>query len=152
MSGKLGLTEKAGSILNTINAVITDITGFATVAGQKLMAASFPVVIASDQSAINVTASSPVTAAGGGTVTLVNANTEYSIALPATCLYLEFQARTPADVRWAFETGKVAGSVEVYRTLKAGNNYFSPNLSLAGATLYLASGVAGTVVEVLAWS
>ena len=46
-----GLTR---TVQTSTNAVITDITGFATVAGQELMADSFPVVIASDQSPIDV--------------------------------------------------------------------------------------------------
>lgn len=121
-------------------------------AGQAVMASSLSVVIASDQTTIPVTPTSPITAENGATVTLVNANTEYSVALPATCQFLEFQARTAVAVRWAFVTGKVAGSVEVYRTLKASNYYYSPDITLAGATLYLASSVAGTVVEVLPWS
>jgi hypothetical protein len=53
-------------------------------------------------------------------VTLTNANTEYSQALPANCRKFEFQARTEATVRLAFVTGKVAASTAPYMTLKAG--------------------------------
>lgn len=47
MGGALDLVRQ--SIRATINAVITDITGFAGVAGRKTMANSFPVVISSEQ-------------------------------------------------------------------------------------------------------
>ena len=99
-----------------------------------------------------VTTNSPITTATPYSVTLTVADTEYSQALPANTRYFEFQARTAADVRWAFVTGKVAGPVEPYRTLKSGNNYYSPDVDLTGITLYLGSAVALTVVELLVWS
>lgn len=81
------------------------------------------------------------------------ADTEYSQALPAHCRSFEFQARTEAIVRFAFVTGKVAGSVAPYVTLKAGDFYFSPpyNLGAAPTIVYFASPTAGTVVELIAW-
>jgi hypothetical protein len=42
-------------------------------------------------------------------LTLTLADTEYSQAFPVNCRFIEFQARTMADVRFAFTTGKVAG-------------------------------------------
>lgn len=86
-------------------------------------------------------------------VTLTLANTEYSQALPNGCRAFEFQCRTLVDVRWAFVTGKVAGSTDPYRTLKAGAAYHSFDLYQAtGSTLYFASSTAGSVVELLAWT
>jgi hypothetical protein len=87
-------------------------------------------------------------------LTLTDADTEYSQALPANCRGFEFQARTEAAVRFAFVTGKVAGPTAPYMTLKAGDYYSSPplNQGASPSTLYLASATAGTVVEILAWT
>ncbi len=85
-------------------------------------------------------------------ITLTNANTEYSQALPANCRAFQFQCRTAYDVRYAFVTGKVATPTEPYFTLKAGAIYFKENVKLASVTLYLASATAGVVVEIEAWS
>ena len=86
-------------------------------------------------------------------VTLTLANTEYSQALPANCRGFEFQARTEAEIRFAFTTGRVAGPVAPYLTLKAGDYYFSGPIAQEDvpSTIYLASAVAGTVVELIAW-
>lgn len=87
-------------------------------------------------------------------VTLTAANTEYSQALPANCRGFEFQARTAFDIRFAFVTGKVAAPTAPYMTLKSGSSYSSYPVAQAASpsTLYLASGTAGIVVEILAWS
>lgn len=85
-------------------------------------------------------------------VTLTNANTEYSQALPANCKRFAFQCRTAADVRYAFATGKVAGSTDPYGTLSAGDSYDSGSVCATGVTLYLASGTAGVVVELEVWT
>lgn len=148
MSGKEGLGRRAAGL---VSSVITDITGFASVAGQALMAASFPVVIASDQSAIDVTPPE-IDATTPYTLTCVVADTEYSQALPANTRYFEFQCRGNSVIRWAFVTGKVAGPADPYRTLKVGDSYFSPaGMNLTGVTLYVASPDAGAIVELLTW-
>ena len=87
-------------------------------------------------------------------VTLTVASTEYSQALLSHCRYFEFQCRTEADVRFAFETGKVATPTAPYLTLKAGDYYYSPVVSMGAlpSTLYLASATAGVVVEIIAWT
>lgn len=87
-------------------------------------------------------------------VTLTNANTEYSQALPANCRAFEFQAQTDVAIRYAFVTGKVAAPTAPYMTLKAGHYYFSPplNQGVSPSTLYLASATAGTIVCILAWT
>ena len=86
------------------------------------------------------------------TVTLTNANTEYSQVLPDNTKKIEFQARGSADVRWALVTGKVAGPTAHYSTLKADGDYAQDFLDLVNKTLYFASSTAGTVVEGIAWS
>lgn len=87
-------------------------------------------------------------------LTLTDANTEYSQALPANCRGFEFQARTEALLRFAFVTGKVATPTAPWLTLKAGDAYSSPQINQAASpsTLYLASPTAGTIVEILAWT
>ena len=84
---------------------------------------------------------------------LTSANTEYSQALPEDTKWFEFQCRTAADVRFAFVTGLVAGSTEPYITLKSGQSYDSGELYTASKpTLFCASGSAGVVVEIIAWT
>ena len=120
------------------------------IAGQKVMTLSVPVVIASDQT--------PVQVDGGATTvtlyakTLTNANTEYSQALPATCRRVALKCRTAYDIRLAFVTGKVATPTDPYLTINTGTAYDSGPIKLASGTVYLASAQAGVVVEIEAWS
>jgi len=86
------------------------------------------------------------------TVTLTNADTEYSQALPAGTKALEFWARESVDIRFAFTSGKVATPTEPYFTLRSGGVYYKENINLTGKTLYLACGEAGKHVEILAWT
>jgi len=163
--------------------------------GQTTMAASLPVVVASDQSDLEVVGAAAEDAAASGNpvlvggrydaaarsldngdvgavavdiagrvvlsepttvteynITLVNINTEYSQVLPAKCRAFSFRCRTAHDVRFAFTTGKVAGPVAPYQTLKANGEYWKDNIHPATLTLYLASATAGVVVEIEAWS
>ena len=86
-------------------------------------------------------------------ITMTLANTEYSQALPANTKILEFRCRaTGYDVRFAYVTGKVATSVDPYRTLSAGQTKTIDNLNLAATVLYVACGTAGQEIEVEAWS
>jgi len=80
-------------------------------------------------------------------VTLTLANTEYSQALPANTREFRFRCRTLYDVRFAYVTGKVAGSTAPYLTLPAGMDYFSDYNNLSSQTLYFASSTAAVVVE-----
>lgn len=80
-------------------------------------------------------------------------NTQYSQVLPATTRHFSMQPRQNRTVRFAFVTGKVAGSVEPFATMKNGAPYTSPPLNLTGAlTVYVASGIPNTDVEIIAWS
>lgn len=128
------------------------------------MASSTPVVVASDQSAIPVeqgalqagtdivTVEGSVTTVTLYNLTLTSANTQYSQALPATCRRFSFRCREEADVRWAMETGKVATPTAPYSTLPGGAVFDSGSVLMTGETLYVASPVAGVVVEIDAWS
>jgi hypothetical protein len=84
-------------------------------------------------------------------VNLVSADTEYSQALPANCRAVAFRCRTAYDVRFAWETGRVATPTPPYQTLKANAEYWKENIYSSG-TLYFASSQAGVVVEMEAWS
>ena len=163
-----GATE---ATLAAINAVLNAIDiGIPASVGQAAMAASMPVVIASDQSDVPITLDSEAVVLGAGTanvgkvdvptatptvynVTLTSADTEYSQAMPANCRRIEFQCRTENTMRFAFVTGKVATPTAPYMTLKAGDYYESGMIYQAAApsTLYLASPTAGVIAEVIAW-
>lgn len=80
-------------------------------------------------------------------VVLTNANTEYSHALPNNMQQIRFRARTGVDVRYAWESGKVATLVAPYSTLPAGMGFSGDALSFTGKTLYFATSISSTIVE-----
>ena len=84
-------------------------------------------------------------------LTLTNADQEYTYTLPANCAGYSLQCRTGVDIRIGTVTGKVAGPTDPYLTLKAGEAYNSPERAVfqAGTTLYFASSTAGAVVEII---
>ncbi|MDO8704072.1 MAG: hypothetical protein Q7J84_03920 [Sulfuricaulis sp.] len=86
-------------------------------------------------------------------LTLTNADTEYSQAMPANCRKFWFQCRSAVDVRYAYVTGKVAASTAPFITMKAGGYAESPAIAQGAApsTIYLASAIAGVVIEFEAW-
>ncbi len=85
-------------------------------------------------------------------VTMTNGNTQYSQALPAATKRVEFKCRGLYDIRYAWETGKVATPTDPYGTLKAGTAYDTGNVKLTSPTLYFACATAGQVLEITAWS
>ena len=86
-------------------------------------------------------------------VTMTNINTEYSQALPANTKMFEFGCReTGFDVRYAFETGKVAASTQPYKTLPAGVIKTVDRLNLSSVTIYIACSTAGKIMEIEAWT
>ena len=85
-------------------------------------------------------------------VTLTNANTEYSQALPVNTKELRFRCRTLYDVRFAWVTGKVATPTEPYLTLPAGSDYWSDRNDLSSQILFFASSTAGVVCELEVWT
>jgi hypothetical protein len=66
----VNLKDVGGSPSGVLNVNIADLNGSASVVGQELMAASFPVVIASNQSALSVNANDNLSQVGGAGVTL----------------------------------------------------------------------------------
>lgn len=199
----VGATTDAAVITDTTGSLSGKIRGLVKWAfermpaslGQKTMAASLPVVVASDQSTLEVVGDAAEDAAVSGNpilsggrydavartlddgdvgalalddagraipaeptsvatynVTLTSADTEYSQALPSDCRAFSFRCRTSYDVRFAYVTGKVAGSVSPYQTLKANGEYYKDSIHPTSLTLYLASSEAGVVVEIEAWN
>lgn len=98
-----------------------------------------------------VTVSLPTTVAHTAT-TLTNANTEYTLTIPANTRRLSFKCRTSYAVRFAFVTGKVATPTDPYQTLPSGAEYSTGDVLLGASTLYLASATAGVVIEAEMWS
>jgi hypothetical protein len=85
-------------------------------------------------------------------VTLTNARTQYSQALPATCHKLTIKCRTAFDMEFSFETGKVAGPTSPWATINAGAPYNESDANMSSLTVYLASAQAGVVAEIIAWT
>jgi hypothetical protein len=95
---------------NTIPTNITQISGAAITEGQKLMAASLPVVISSDQSAIQITGS--VTASSSATATENNPSYTEGDTAAAFSQDLEGNLRTRiaalvSDARESYITGEI---------------------------------------------
>jgi hypothetical protein len=90
---------------------------------------------------------------------LPTADTEGSLNLPDGCKFFSFQCRQNSDLRFAFETGKVASSISPYATLKAGNAHSLPekggyntNSSTDSTnTVYFASSDTNVDVEMVCW-
>ena len=87
------------------------------------------------------------------TLTLTNANAEYSYTFPAGTMYAESLARTSVAVRFAYVTGKVATPTEPYETAGIGVPWHTPDdVAMSGPlTVYFACGTAGTVLEIEYW-
>lgn len=80
------------------------------------------------------------------------ANVEYSQAIPDGTTHISFRCRDDATIRFAWESGKVAGPTAPYQTLRPGGEYSQTLLYTSGVTLYVASSTAGVTVEVEVWS
>lgn len=86
-------------------------------------------------------------------VTLESADTEYTRDLPNNVKSIMFRTRDDADIRYAYESGKVATGAVPYVTLRSGEVYNVERINLAaGAALYFASDTPGVYVEIEAWS
>lgn len=100
----------------------------------------------------------PVSDVSGSTIVnlyninVVSVNVEYPLPLPANTKRIEFRCRDYVDIRFAFEAGRVAGPTAPYKTLKSGEVKSEWDLNFTSVTLYVASGTAGHVVEVEAYT
>ena len=87
------------------------------------------------------------------TVTLTDADTEYSYTIPSGTDHIRFRCRNmAADVRYAWTSGKVAGSVEPYQVLPAGVDFLLDRTFTAATPIYFASSVAGVIIEGEIWT
>lgn len=85
-------------------------------------------------------------------VTMTDADTEYSQAIPNNAMQIQFRCRGLYDVRHSFTTGKVATPTSPYETLRAGMTGHEDKLILNSKTLYFACGDAGQVLELAVWT
>lgn len=84
-------------------------------------------------------------------ITMTSADTEYSQAFPLNTKKFLFRCRDATVIRFAFETGKVAGPIEPYFTLPINESHKEDFVDLNGIVLYVACGVDAKVVELLVW-
>jgi hypothetical protein len=102
-------------------------------------------------SAINPTEMATIPTIYNKTCTV--ADTEYSQALPAGTKKFVCKFRNAAHAgRIAFVTGKVATPTEPYWSIWANGTYNEDQIKGAAITIYVASGTAGAVLEIVAWS
>jgi hypothetical protein len=85
-------------------------------------------------------------------VTMTNADTEYSQALPASCKKFLIHTRAGEAFRLAFVTGKVATPTAPYFSITPSDAYGEDLVLGAAVTLFFASASAGAVAEIIAWS
>lgn len=82
-------------------------------------------------------------------VTLTSADTEYPQALPGNTRKIAVIPRDPANsIKMAFTSG---ASGTTYVTVDS-RTYFDDLISMAKPIVYLQSGTAGAVVEIIAWN
>ena len=77
----------------------------------------------------------------------VNANTEYSHAFPDNTKQFRARARTAYDVRYSWDSGKVATPIAPYSTLPAGLELYGDAVNFTSKTLYFATSTSGVIVE-----
>lgn len=85
-------------------------------------------------------------------VSLATTNTEYPFTFPAGTKGFRLQCRDATDVRVAFVTGKVAGSVSPYHTVKSGTVWPQDKLMFGPVVMYLAATGGSKVVEILCFT
>lgn len=90
---------------------------------------------------------------------LASANTEYKVTIPSGTKMIKIRNRNAVDLRYAFETGRVAAPIEPFGTIKSGTTYETSKVprndiasTEAGQVIYLASGTAAQVAELEFWS
>lgn len=85
-------------------------------------------------------------------VTITNADTEYSQALPANTKRFAVHLRDYTAFRAAFVTGKVAGPAAPFLTVVAGAELYEDKLDVTGLTLYIAAPAGTKVAEIEVWT
>lgn len=87
-------------------------------------------------------------------VTMTNADTEYSQALPKGCkrFYASvFDGESLDNYRLAYVIGKVATPTAPYLKYNCNIEYYEEGLNLDAVTLYFACSAAGKTMQILAW-
>lgn len=84
-------------------------------------------------------------------VDMPTANTQYALAIPVNTKFIQVQCRDATELRMAFVTGKVAGTVDIL-TVKANQAQQFTDLKMAAGSLYLGCGTTLKVAEVIMWS
>lgn len=82
------------------------------------------------------------------TVTMTDADTEYSWAIPNGAGSFTVQCRNGYDIKICFTSGE---SGTTYFTIKTGSAYYETNVSSYGNTLYFQCAAAGQVLEIVYW-
>ena len=82
-------------------------------------------------------------------VTMTNAATEYSQALPANTGKLMIKCRGAYAIQVCFTSGE---SGTKYITVPANQSYWEDGITAASLTLYFQCGTAGQVAEIVAWT
>jgi len=82
-------------------------------------------------------------------VTMTNADTEYSQALPTDCKKLLVKCRGGYDIKLAFASGESGTN---YITIPSGSALCETLIKAASLTLYFQCATAGQVAEIVAWS
>ena len=82
-------------------------------------------------------------------LTLTNADTEYSQALPANTKKYMIGCRTANAMKLAFTSGQ---SGTTYFTIPANRYYWEDMIDTPSLTIYLQSPTAGVVAEIIAWT
>jgi len=87
-------------------------------------------------------------------VTMTNADTEYSQALPAGCKSFSLSVQAPDKTkyfRYAYVTGKVATPTAPYKIYTCDVEAYQENVNLDAQTIYFACNEAGKVMQIEAW-
>ena len=85
-------------------------------------------------------------------VSMTTGNTEYSQTLPDHTKILRIYCKSEeAAFRYAFETGKVADSVEPYGDLRIGDIHTIKGLDLVGKTIYVATTPGALSAKIECW-
>jgi len=84
------------------------------------------------------------------TISLGTADTQTSYQFPLSMKSFVLHARNGNELRMATTSGKVAGSVDPYFTLKSNTSYDNGDLNLSAAqTVYFSCSVDNEVIEII---
>ena len=82
------------------------------------------------------------------TITLTNANQDYTWSCPARALNINIQTRTPVDIK--ISNASISGG-NTYFTIRSGTSYSAQQIWSNDNIMYISSATAGTVVEIGYW-